>query len=65
MQLNWATPGVLPTLSLQMALFPDTIFIVRGVGGDGNHCAADAKKVLYSTTLSRGELLVFSVVVSR
>lgn len=33
--LNGAAPRFLPTLSLQMALFSDTIFIVSAVGGDG------------------------------
>lgn len=34
-QLNGAAPRFLPTPSLQMALFSDTIFIVSAVGGDG------------------------------
>ncbi|KAG8007158.1 hypothetical protein GBF38_023325, partial [Nibea albiflora] len=54
MQLNGATPEFLPTLSLQMALFADTIFIVSGVGGDGNHCYSRRQAVLYSTTLIDG-----------
>lgn len=51
MQLNWATPEFVPTQSLQMALFSDTIFIVSGVGGDGNHCHSKRQVVLSSPTL--------------
>lgn len=68
-QLNGAAPRSRPTLSLQMALFSDTLFIVSAVGGDGNHCCGRCWVflgfvfffLLYSTTLGGGrDLWAFS-----
>lgn len=49
---NRANPKFLPTLSLQMALFPDTIFIVSRVGGDGNRWCLRCQMCLSSATPS-------------